>query len=92
MKAKVAFLFAGQGAQYVGMGGDLYESFPESKAVFEKADAILGFPLSKLCFAGPQEELMQTKNCQPAILTISIAVWEAFKSAASYKLQAAPQD
>jgi [acyl-carrier-protein] S-malonyltransferase len=88
VKTKVSFLFAGQGAQYVGMGGDLYESFPESKAVFEKADAILGFPLSKLCFQGPQEELMQTKNCQPAILTMSIAAWEAFKAAASYKLQA----
>jgi [acyl-carrier-protein] S-malonyltransferase len=76
----VAYLFAGQGAQYVGMGKDLYEGFLESKAVFDKADEILGFSISKLCFEGPQEELTQTQNCQPAILTMSIAAYEAFKS------------
>jgi [acyl-carrier-protein] S-malonyltransferase len=77
---KVALLFAGQGAQYVGMGKDLYETFPEAKAVFDKADKVLGFSLSKLCFAGPAQELTQTQNCQPAILTMSIAAFEAFKS------------
>ena len=76
----VAYLFAGQGSQYVGMGKDLYAAFPESKAVFDKADRALGFSLSKLCFDGPAEELTRTKNCQPAILTMSIAGWEAFKA------------
>ena len=77
---KVVYLFAGQGSQYVGMGKDLYEAFPESKAVFDKADKVLGFSITNLCFAGPQEELTRTQNCQPAILTTSIAAWEAFKS------------
>jgi len=85
---KIAFLFAGQGAQYVGMGKDLYESFPESKVIFDKSDQVLGFSLSKLCFQGPQEALTQTKNCQPAILTMSIAALEAFKSAVSSQLSA----
>ncbi|MDP2940918.1 MAG: ACP S-malonyltransferase [Candidatus Omnitrophota bacterium] len=76
----VAFLFAGQGSQYVGMGHDLYKAFPESKAVFDKADKVLGFGLSKLCFTGPEEELKKTNNSQPAILTVSIAALEAFKS------------
>jgi len=84
----VAFLFAGQGSQYIGMGKDLYEAFAQSKAVFDKADKVLGFPISKLCFAGPQAELSKTQNCQPAILTVSIAAWEAFKSALDYKLSA----
>ncbi|MFA5356864.1 MAG: ACP S-malonyltransferase [Candidatus Omnitrophota bacterium] len=76
----VGYLFAGQGAQYVGMGKDLYESFPQSKTVFDKADEVLGFSLSGLCFEGPREELTKTNNCQPAILVTSIAAWEAFKS------------
>lgn len=73
-----AFLFAGQGSQYVGMGKDLYESYPEAKAIFDKADQVLGFSLTKLCFEGPQEELKKTNNSQPAILTMSIAAYEAF--------------
>ena len=85
---KIAFLFAGQGAQYVGMGKDLYDSFPESKAVFDKADQVLGFSLSRLCFQGPAEALTQTKNCQPAVLTMSIAALAAFKLAFSSPLSA----
>lgn len=78
MPKTIAYLFAGQGSQYVGMGKDLYESFPESKAIFDKADETLGFALTKLAFEGPKEQLTQTTNCQPAILTMSIACWEAF--------------
>ena len=76
----VGYLFAGQGSQYIGMGKDLYESFPQAKAVFDKADQVLGFSLSKLCFEGPKEELTRTNNCQPAIVTTTIAAWEVFKS------------
>ncbi len=81
-----ALLFAGQGAQYIGMGKDLYAAFPESKTVFDKADKVLGFSLSSLCFEGPQQELTKTQNCQPAILVTSIAAWEAFKSVRSSEL------
>ncbi|MEW6075508.1 MAG: ACP S-malonyltransferase [Candidatus Omnitrophota bacterium] len=84
----VGYLFAGQGSQYAGMGKDLYESFPESKAVFDAADQVLGFALSKLCFEGPAEELKQTKNCQPAILTMTTAAWEAFRAVRSPQLTA----
>ena len=75
----VGYLFAGQGSQYVGMGKDLYDAFPESKTVFDKADEVLGFSLSKLMFDGPKEELTRTNNCQPAILTMSLACWAAFR-------------
>jgi [acyl-carrier-protein] S-malonyltransferase len=79
IKAKAAFVFPGQGSQYVGMGKQLYESSPAARRVFERADAVLGFPLSALCFEGPQDELDDTYNAQPAILTVSIACLEAMK-------------
>jgi len=70
---KIAFLFPGQGSQYPGMGRDLAENFPAARKVFDEADRALGFPLSKLCFEGPAEELQLTANTQPAILTVSAA-------------------
>lgn len=73
MSHPLAFLFPGQGAQAVGMGRALVEQFPVAADVFAEADAALGFPLSTLCFEGPEEELKLTTNAQPAILTTSIA-------------------
>ena len=73
----VAFLFPGQGAQAVGMGKDLYDAVPAAKAIFDEADQALGFSLSQLCFEGPMEDLTQTINTQPAILTASVATLEA---------------
>ncbi|MCQ9208252.1 MAG: [acyl-carrier-protein] S-malonyltransferase, partial [Omnitrophica bacterium] len=60
----VAYIFPGQGAQYVGMGEDFYRSYPEAKEVFECADRVLGFKLSELIFKGTLEELTLTVNCQ----------------------------
>lgn len=77
---KIALIFPGQGAQSVGMGKDLYENFEEAKNIFDKADEILGKSISKICFEGPDEDLKQTINTQPAILTTSIAALEALKS------------
>lgn len=74
---RVAYIFPGQGSQKVGMGRDLYDSFKSSRAVFDEADKVLGFPLSRLCFEGPEDELRQTINAQPALVTVSFACLEA---------------
>jgi [acyl-carrier-protein] S-malonyltransferase len=76
---KLAFLFPGQASQYPGMGRDLAANFPESRAVFDEADAALGFPISKLCFEGSEEDLKLTENTQPAILTVSVAAYRALE-------------
>ena len=77
---KIAFVFPGQGAQAVGMGKDAYEQSPAAKAIFDRADAALGFSVSKLAFEGPEEELRQTANTQPALLTVSMALLELYRS------------
>ncbi len=78
--SKTAFLFPGQGAQFAGMGKTLAEAYPEAARVFEEADLALGFPISKLCFEGPEDQLKLTENTQPALLTVSIAAHAVLKS------------
>lgn len=80
MTKKAAFLFPGQGSQAVGMGKDLYENFNSAKSVFDTADKVLGKSITTLCFEGPEENLKQTVNTQPCIVTMSIAALEALKS------------
>ena len=76
---KVALVFPGQGSQYVGMGKALYEASSAARRVFQQADEVLGFKLSQLCFEGPAEELEDTINAQPAILTVSMACLAAIR-------------
>ncbi|HET7322105.1 MAG TPA: ACP S-malonyltransferase [Longimicrobiaceae bacterium] len=73
--ARTGLLFPGQGSQFVGMGKDLADAFPEARRTFEEADDALGTALSRLCWEGPAEELTLTINAQPAILVHSVAVW-----------------
>jgi [acyl-carrier-protein] S-malonyltransferase len=78
---QIAFVFPGQGSQAVGMGKALHDSFEAARAVFEEADAVLGFPLSQLCFQGPDDQLKLTENTQPAILAVSTAAWRVLSEA-----------
>ncbi len=78
-------LFPGQASQSVGMGKDLVDAYPEARGVFERADEALGFSLSTLCFEGPMEELTQTRNAQPAILTHSLAIHAVLQSRADFQ-------
>lgn len=80
MAKKIAFLFPGQGSQSVGMGKDLYENYESAKTVFDTADSVLNKSISTICFEGPEEDLKQTVNTQPAIVTMSIAAMKALTS------------
>ena len=79
--SKVAFVFPGQGSQYVGMGKNLYEQSDVARSFFQKADEILGFPLSSVCFSGPEEKLRQTQITQPAIFLHSFVLGNLLKNA-----------
>src|SRR5947208_649544 len=81
MSKRLAYIFPGQGSQFSGMGSDLAEKYTASRAAFEEADDALGFSISRLCFAGPAEELQLTENTQPAILTTSVAAYRAAREA-----------
>jgi len=80
--SKTALLFAGQGAQTVGMGKDLAESFPTARKLFDRADEVLGYELSRICFEGPEAELTATENAQPGIYLVSWVALELLKEKA----------
>lgn len=77
--SKTALMFAGQGAQVVGMGRDLAESFPSARAWFDRANAALGYDLASICFSGPDAELTKTENAQPGIFLVSWVAFELLK-------------
>ena len=76
----IAFVFPGQGSQWVGMGKALAAQYPVCRETFEQADAVLGETMSRLCFEGPADVLTLTENTQPAIVTVRIAVFRLLKS------------
>ena len=78
--SKTAFIFPGQGAQFVGMGKDLADAFPSARAVFEEVDDTLGEKLTETMWAGPEETLKLTANTQPALMAVSVAVMAALKT------------
>ncbi|OGN62162.1 MAG: hypothetical protein A3F09_03040 [Chlamydiae bacterium RIFCSPHIGHO2_12_FULL_49_11] len=80
MKRKAAFIFPGQGAQYIGMGKDFFEGTREARSTFEEANDILSYSITDLIFSGSEEELMLTKNAQPAIFVTSVAIMRAVQA------------
>ncbi|SHH09060.1 ACP S-malonyltransferase [Tepidibacter thalassicus] len=85
---KVAFVFPGQGSQYVGMGKDVYENYESARKIFDKANEVLHMDLKSIMFEGPDEILTKTENTQPAILTLSIALFEVLKEKLDIKFDA----
>src|SRR3989338_2735611 len=79
-KTQVAYLFPGQGAQAVGMGKAFYDHCAESRDIYKRANAHLGYDITALCFEGPPERLTSTERCQPALFVTSIAAFAAFRS------------
>ncbi len=79
MSKRIAFLFPGQGSQFIGMGKDMAERFPEAREVFDQVDDVCNKPMSKLCFEGPLEELTLTVNLQPAITAVNLACLSALR-------------
>ncbi len=77
MNSKTSLIFAGQGAQFVGMGRDLAETFPECRGLFAQANEALGYDLAKLCFEGPETELLKSQHCQPAVFVVSLVCQRA---------------
>lgn len=78
--SKIAVVFPGQGSQKVGMGREYYDTTPVGKELFDQADAVLGFPLSQLCFDGPEADLGSTENTQPALFTVSVIAWKLLEA------------
>ena len=74
---KIAYIFSGQGSQYIGMGKELYDNFPECRNVFDETDKCLGIKLSEMIFEGNKEDLNRTEYTQPAIVTMSLAAYKA---------------
>ena len=79
--AKIAFLFPGQGSQYVGMGADMFEADPAAKELLELSEDVTGLPLKRLCFEGPMEELTETVNLQPAVTVVNLCLLQALVKA-----------
>src|SRR5580765_355407 len=82
MTTKTALLFAGQGAQIVGMGKVLAAQFPSPRTWFDRANAVLGYDLARICFEGPEAELTKTENAQPGIFLVGWIAFELLKERA----------
>ena len=87
--ADFAAVFPGQGSQYVGMGKELAERYSVVQETFAEADEALGFPLSRICFEGPEDELTLTRNTQPALLTTSVAIFRLLDQEAGLRVKLA---